>query len=246
MSVWLALRFLKFVGIALFASGILGAALLPGQRERQLAAYGAATSGFVATWLAGYGLMKLTGRTMADPSISMAMLASLVALQAAVFAARPATRSPAAAALAVAGLASSVGVMVVRGGGAEAVPLGLIVPVLLGALAAWFARGAAPAPASDAAARTIAWFWACARAEGLSLVLLMCVSMPLKYGLGIQLDGGQGWIGWVHGVLTILFLLALGNAAGAAGWRLPTMAGAFVASLVPFGTFVFERRVRTG
>lgn len=246
MSIWLLLRFLKFVGVGLFAAGVLGAALLPGQRERQLAAYGAATTGFLATWLAGYGVMKLSDRTLAEPWIGMAMLGSLVALQGAVYAARSATRSPAAAALAAAALLSSVGVMVARSGGVDALVLGLIAPVVGGALAGWFARGGVPAPAPDASARTLAWFWACARAEGLSLIVLMCVAMPLKYGMGFLLDGGQGWIGWTHGVLTFVFLLALANAAGPAGWRIPTMTGAFVASLVPFGTFVFERRVRVG
>ncbi len=78
-------------------------------------------------------------------------------------------------------------------------------------------------------------FW-----EGISYLLLLFVAMPLKYGLGI--DMGVRVVGMAHGVLFIAYLATLGLA-----WSyLRTNRGvqAFVLSLVPFGTFWLEARLR--
>jgi len=92
-----------------------------------------------------------------------------------------------------------------------------------------------PAPASGPRA----WFLAVARAEGLSLLLLMGVAMPLKRLAGIPEP--VSWVGWVHGMLVFVYLIALGSVRRVDGWSLPRCAAAFAASLVPFGTFAFER-----
>jgi integral membrane protein len=78
--------------------------------------------------------------------------------------------------------------------------------------------------------------------EGVSFVLLLFVAMPLKYlaqmPLAVRLAGG------VHGVLFLLFVLALLRAAIVARWSLGRSASAFVSSLIPFGTFVFDRSLQ--
>jgi integral membrane protein len=42
-------------------------------------------------------------------------------------------------------------------------------------------------------------------------------------------------------MLVFVYLIALGSVRRVDGWSLPRCAAAFAASLVPFGTFAFER-----
>lgn len=84
------------------------------------------------------------------------------------------------------------------------------------------------------------WFTWIARAEGVSLLVLFGIAMPLKYGVGIA--EATVWTGWAHGVLFLVYLVALDSMRRVAGWSLGTTALGFAASLLPFGTFVFERR----
>jgi integral membrane protein len=78
-------------------------------------------------------------------------------------------------------------------------------------------------------------FW-----EGISYLLLLFVAMPLKYGMGI--DAAVRVVGMAHGVLFIAYVATLALAWG----RLGTNRGvqAFVLSLIPFGTFWLEKRLR--
>lgn len=82
-------------------------------------------------------------------------------------------------------------------------------------------------------------FFAIARAEGLSLLALLFVTMPLKYGAGIP--GPTTWVGWAHGVLFVAYVVLLAAAAWAGRWSIGRTAAGFAASFVPFGTFWFER-----
>jgi integral membrane protein len=50
--------------------------------------------------------------------------------------------------------------------------------------------------------------------------------------------------GSIHGVLFIAFVLALIRAGMARPWPFPRWLLAFVSAIVPFGTFVFDRRLR--
>lgn len=77
-------------------------------------------------------------------------------------------------------------------------------------------------------------FW-----EGISFVLLLFIAMPIKYGLG------NPWpvkvVGMAHGILFILYVLFLIQAAMAYNWPFRKSVLAFVASLLPFGPFIFDR-----
>ena len=88
---------------------------------------------------------------------------------------------------------------------------------------------------------TRAWFLWVARAEGLSMVFLLFVAMPLKRVMGIP--EAVSWTGWIHGALFLVYLIALGSVHRVEGWTWARSAAAFVASLLPFGTFVFEHRL---
>lgn len=85
------------------------------------------------------------------------------------------------------------------------------------------------------------WFLTLARIEGVSAACLFGVAMPLKYGAGIA--EATAWAGWIHGVLFLVYLVALWSTARVLGWSWGTRALGFVAAVVPCGTFLFERRV---
>ena len=85
-------------------------------------------------------------------------------------------------------------------------------------------------------------FRAVALIEGVSYLLLLGVAMPLKYFAGFP--GAVMAVGWAHGVLFVLYLVALTEVSLARRWRLLRILGAFIASLVPFGTFLLDARLR--
>lgn len=78
--------------------------------------------------------------------------------------------------------------------------------------------------------------------EGSSFVVLLFIAMPLKYLAGLPL--AVRIVGTVHGVLFLAFLAVLYRAGRARGWPLRRWLIAFVSSIVPFGTFVFDRSLR--
>ena len=77
--------------------------------------------------------------------------------------------------------------------------------------------------------------------EGVSFLLLMGVAMPLKYWAGMP--AAVKWTGWIHGILFILYGLVVLMALlhGRLSFRKAVLA--FVASLVPLGPFLLDRRL---
>lgn len=80
-----------------------------------------------------------------------------------------------------------------------------------------------------------------ALAEGISFLVLLGVAMPLKYIWGIAV--GVKVVGWIHGVLFMVFVGALARTMVAARWPISRTALVFVAALLPFGPFVIDRRM---
>ena len=76
-------------------------------------------------------------------------------------------------------------------------------------------------------------------AEGTSFLVLLGIAMPLKYAAG--LPEAVLAVGWAHGVLWVLYLIAAIRAAVAEKWSFATFVWAGVASVMPFGPFVFDR-----
>lgn len=78
--------------------------------------------------------------------------------------------------------------------------------------------------------------------EGISFLLLLFIAMPLKYmfhhPLAVTIAGG------LHGILFIWFLIALGTVTSTYKWPISKVAGAFMASIIPFGTFVLDKKLR--
>ena len=78
--------------------------------------------------------------------------------------------------------------------------------------------------------------------EGVSFLLLLGIAMPLKYLAGMPL--AVKYTGWAHGVLFVGYCLALLPARDAAGWSWMRTAHAFAMSLLPFGPFLHDGRLR--
>lgn len=78
--------------------------------------------------------------------------------------------------------------------------------------------------------------------EGMSFLILLGIAMPLKYAFRMPL--GVRVVGMAHGLLFVAYLLVLTRAAREAELPFRLTAGAFLASLVPFGFVVLDRRLR--
>ncbi|WP_314000660.1 DUF3817 domain-containing protein [uncultured Paenibacillus sp.] len=78
--------------------------------------------------------------------------------------------------------------------------------------------------------------------EGASFLVLLLIAMPLKYGAGI--DEAVFVVGMVHGVLFLLYLLVIAHAFFARRLTLRMSALAVAASIVPFGPFWLDRKLR--
>lgn len=78
-------------------------------------------------------------------------------------------------------------------------------------------------------------------AEGISFLLLLGVAMPLKYLANSPM--AVTLVGWAHGVLFVLFCLALFRVWITEKWGIGRCALIFIAALLPFGPFVVDKRM---
>lgn len=222
-------RLLKFVALALFSAGLAGQLQAANAEARLRWLNRAILPGYLVLNAAGWMMAKHLGVSMGAPWISATLLLSLLALWGTL---RSAVRAPGflSAALSLAGLLGSLGLMVLRPTQGAVIGGTVALSALLGAgLAAWAPRRgeAATREQVSRAFRVVAY------AEGSSLLLMMAINMPLKRLAGVSIDGDTGLIGWIHGVLVLVYLFSLGVTARAQGWGVGRVVVAFVASLVP-------------
>jgi integral membrane protein len=78
--------------------------------------------------------------------------------------------------------------------------------------------------------------------EGISYVVLLFVAMPLKYFA--DMPNAVKYIGWAHGVLFVAFGLFLIKVWEQYKWSFGKATVAFIASLVPFGTFWLDKKLK--
>jgi integral membrane protein len=78
--------------------------------------------------------------------------------------------------------------------------------------------------------------------EGVSYLILLFISMPLKYLFHYP----QAVLvnGWIHGALFVLFALAVLQAWIVCRWAFKRAFVAGLLSLVPFGTFLFDKTLK--
>jgi integral membrane protein len=78
--------------------------------------------------------------------------------------------------------------------------------------------------------------------EGVSFLVLLLIAMPLKYYWGFPM--AVKITGWIHGVLFILYIIAVLMAIKAMEWNWFSTLVALAVSLVPIGTFVLDTSLK--
>ena len=78
--------------------------------------------------------------------------------------------------------------------------------------------------------------------EGISYLILLFIAMPFKYFAGFPIL--VQIFGMVHGILFVLFSLMLLVVWFRHRWSFTRVFWAFMASLLPFGTFLLDTRLR--
>lgn len=78
--------------------------------------------------------------------------------------------------------------------------------------------------------------------EGISFIVLMFIAMPLKYFAGMPQP--VTYVGWAHGLLFVLYILALIAVKITLNWNFKKTFVAFIASLLPFGTFILDKSLK--
>lgn len=77
--------------------------------------------------------------------------------------------------------------------------------------------------------------------EGISFLVLLFIAMPIKY---IPELGGDPMptriVGSIHGALYVLYAIAGFQAKAARKWPMKEAFRGFIASIIPFGTFVYD------
>ena len=78
--------------------------------------------------------------------------------------------------------------------------------------------------------------------EGISFLVLLFIAMPLKYLA--DMPAMVKYVGWAHGVLFVGFVLLLAIAQYTFRWSFIRLSLSFISSLVPFGTFILDRKLK--
>lgn len=77
--------------------------------------------------------------------------------------------------------------------------------------------------------------------EGTSFLVLLFITMPLKYGLGFPEP--NYFFGMVHGIFFVLYVFAVLQAKFQLNWSYKITALSLIASVVPFGTFWADKKI---
>ena len=78
--------------------------------------------------------------------------------------------------------------------------------------------------------------------EGISMLVLMFIAMPLKY-FADRPDAVK-ITGWIHGLLFVVFVAAILYAYIERKWPFKKLVYGVIAAFLPFGTFVFDAQLK--
>jgi len=78
--------------------------------------------------------------------------------------------------------------------------------------------------------------------EGISMIVLVFIAMPLKWIF--ELPTMVTYVGWVHGVLFIAYILILFPTSRKLRWSFVRAVFALAAAILPFGPFLFDRKLK--
>jgi integral membrane protein len=77
-------------------------------------------------------------------------------------------------------------------------------------------------------------------AEGISFLALLFIAMPMKYLFGMP--AAVKAVGWAHGLLFVAYWATAVPLFTRLKWNPERIVGLAAASVLPFGTFVLERK----
>jgi len=78
--------------------------------------------------------------------------------------------------------------------------------------------------------------------EGTSFLILLLIAMPLKYIFDMPL--AVKYTGWAHGILFIIYIYVVFPTAHQLKWNFSRTLFALLASVLPFGPFIFDRNLK--
>ena len=90
--------------------------------------------------------------------------------------------------------------------------------------------------------KKIGWLRKTGIAEGISFLVLLCIAMPLKYVFHQPM--AVTIFGWAHGILFVAFLFLAWEVKTDRSKSLKWFALAFLAAIVPTGTFFFDKKLQ--
>jgi integral membrane protein len=76
--------------------------------------------------------------------------------------------------------------------------------------------------------------------EALSFILLLAVAMPMKYWMGMP--EATRAPGMIHGILFLVYLVLAHVLAEKENWGRSQLIHAYLASFLPLGTLIFDRK----
>ena len=79
-------------------------------------------------------------------------------------------------------------------------------------------------------------------AEGISFLILLFIAMPIKYYFNQPI--AVKIVGWLHGILFVAFNSLATDYKFQHNKNIKWLALAFAASLIPAGTFFFDRKLK--
>ena len=89
--------------------------------------------------------------------------------------------------------------------------------------------------------KKLTWLRKAGIAEGISFLVLLCIAMPLKYifhqPMAVKI------FGWAHGILFVAFLFLAWEYKTDRNKNLKWFAIAFLAAIIPTGTFFFDKKL---
>lgn len=89
---------------------------------------------------------------------------------------------------------------------------------------------------------TFSWFRKIAFTEGISFLVLLFIAMPLKYFA--DMPKAVSIVGMLHGILFVAFIILAFEVKGTYKKSFGWFTKSFIASLVPFGTFIMDKQWR--
>ncbi|WP_186756628.1 DUF3817 domain-containing protein [Echinicola salinicaeni] len=79
-------------------------------------------------------------------------------------------------------------------------------------------------------------------AEGASFLILLFIAMPLKYTMDMPL--AVKYVGWAHGILFMVYVYLVFPTRSILNWTFRRTLFALIASVLPFGPFLFDRKIK--